>query len=45
MQMGCGSGLDFAPMTSHCWGDTAGQARHNLSDVGGVTAGPGETQL
>ena len=39
---GCGCGLDFAPMVSQlnkCWGGTAGQARYNSSNVGGVTAG------
>ena len=34
---GWGGGLDFAPMVSQlkkCWGGTAGQARHNSSNVG-----------
>ena len=35
-----GRWLDFAPMASQqWWGVTAGQVRHNSSNVGGVTAG------
>ena len=39
MQLGCGGGLGFVPMMSQLLGFTAGQARHNSSNVAGVTAG------
>ena len=31
--------------SQQCWGVTAGQARHNSSNVGGVTAGQVDTTL